>query len=134
MTITKAALYLPVGVGAPGFLSIPTATGSVTFRLSKQQTNLIVQLVLTRQRQASWPPECTGWMTARLIGELMGGGPKDYVVSPDSIRKYVGRIRKKVRQQLGCAYDTFDPFEHLPLLGYRLAINVELVGPEPLAA
>jgi hypothetical protein len=134
MSITKASLYLPVGEGAPGFLSIHTPGGPITFRLSARQTTLLTQLVLMHQRQSTWPPECRGWMTAQLIGELMGTGEKDYVVSPDSVRKYVGRIRKKIRLHLGASYQTFDPFEQTPLLGYRLAIGVELFGPESLAA
>jgi hypothetical protein len=134
MNITQASFYLPVGPGAPGFLSVPTPGGPVTFRLSARQSTLILQLVLTHQRQSTWPPECRGWMTAQLIGELMGAGEKDYVVSAESVRKYVGRIRKKIREQLGEAYAKFDPFEQTAQLGYRLSIGIELFGPEPLAA
>jgi hypothetical protein len=134
MTISKAALCLPVGLDAPGFLSVPTATGDVTIRLSASQTNLLVQLVQARQRHASYPQPCMGWMTARLIGQLMGGGPKGYVVEAESVRKYVGRIREKVRRHLGPDATSFDLFERLPLLGYRLAVAVELFGAEPLAA
>jgi hypothetical protein len=133
-TIQESELYLPGGVGAPGFLCIPTSDGAVTIRLSARQSNLLVQLALTRQRHARWPRDSAGWMTPKRIGEALGHGPKEYVVSAESVRKYVGRIRTKLRRYLGPADASFELFDRLPTLGYRLAIELKLFVEEPLVS
>jgi hypothetical protein len=125
-------LYLPGGVGAPGFVSIPSAEGAVTIRLSARQSHLLVQLAMTRQRQSRWPRDSCGWMTAQRLGEALGHGPREYIVSPESVRKYIGRIRTKLRQHLGPAHASFELFERVPMLGYRLAIEMKLFIEEPL--
>jgi hypothetical protein len=126
--MNEVQLHLPGGVGAPGFLSLPNVAAPIL--LTARHTSVLVQLAITRHRQANWPAEAAGWMPPKLIAEAICIDPKDYLVRPDTIRKYIGRIEETIGEHLPPDSQQFELFQKENSLGYRLAIPIQLFMPD----
>lgn len=136
----SAWLYMPSGKAGAAVLVIELGASNLAIHLPPSLAAILEILNAARDADAfaGWPPEVRGWRTAEQIAKAVADQSQwSYPVSPGSIRKYIGRIDRAIREaherQRGDQAGDLDlrVVVRRRALGYKLGMPVQIVRPKP---
>ena len=102
--------------------------GGIFARLPGGLTRLLVAGFMEAYEDDEGEPEARrGWRQLEELGDACGNVPYTLPLSPDSVRHYICKIGRILREHTPRGMEAPVLFEHDSLLGYRLTHRIKLV-------